>query len=93
MDARRVHVSVRGHVQGVGYRYATRHAAEVRGVSGWVRNRRDGTVEAALEGSPTTVVSLLAWMRHGPPGAAVDDLVAAEETPIGVRGFEILRTE
>ncbi|CAI9393222.1 acylphosphatase [Microbacterium sp. T2.11-28] len=68
---RRVHVIVDGSVQGVGYRYTMRMVAREAGVTGWVRNRRDGTVEAEVEGSGSQVDEVLAWMAEGPPGSSV----------------------
>jgi acylphosphatase len=62
---------VRGRVQGVGYRYAIVDAAMAAGVAGWVRNRRDGTVEALVQGDADAVEGLLAWCRRGPPAARV----------------------
>jgi len=67
-------ILVSGVVQGVGYRDALRYQAEKRGVTGWVRNRSDGNVEALLQGSAEAVDSLLAWARQGPPAARVVDL-------------------
>jgi acylphosphatase len=72
MVARQIRVS--GRVQGVGYRVSLRDEASKLGVSGWVRNRRDGTVEALLQGAPEAVAALIAWARRGPPGARVTDL-------------------
>ena len=68
---RRVHVTVRGEVQGVGYRYTMRMVAREAGVAGWVRNLRDGSVEAEIEGSAEQVDEVVAWMaqedtRRGP---------------------------
>jgi acylphosphatase len=67
-------VVVEGFVQGVGYRDFTRRAALKLGVSGWVRNRLDGTVEALIAGAPADVEAMLAEMRRGPRGAAVANL-------------------
>ncbi len=67
-------VVVEGFVQGVGYREFARRAALRLGVSGWVRNRSDGTVEALVCGSPADVEAVLAEMRRGPRAAAVTDL-------------------
>ena len=81
MVSRQIRVS--GRVQGVGYRASLEHEARKLGVSGWVRNRRDGTVEALLQGSPEAVEALTAWARRGPPGAKVTDLTTspAEHEP------------
>ncbi|HTT39570.1 MAG TPA: acylphosphatase [Burkholderiales bacterium] len=65
------HVIVHGRVQGVGYRASTRLEAERLGVTGWVRNRRDGTVEAALHGRAEQIEQMLDWMRRGPAIALV----------------------
>ena len=65
------HVIVHGRVQGVGYRASTQIEAQRLGVTGWVRNRRDGTVEAALHGGLEEVEKMLDWMRRGPPAARV----------------------
>lgn len=68
------HLRITGRVQGVGYRDALRSAALASGVGGWVRNRRDGTVEAVLQGAPGAVDAVIAWARRGPPAARVDGL-------------------
>ena len=62
---------VRGRVQGVGYRQSMSTAASRIGVTGWVRNLRDGTVEAIVQGAPDDVARMLAWAHRGPPGAHV----------------------
>lgn len=86
-----MHVIVRGDVQGVGYRYTMRMVAVEAGVSGWVRNRRDGSVEAEVEGTPEQVDDVLAWMAEGPPGSRVDNAQATDAAPTGERGFEVRR--
>src|SRR3954447_6013019 len=83
----RVHVWVSGHVQGVGFRYATCEQAELLGLGGWVRNLGDGRVEAVFEGPAAEVAQAVAWCRHGPSGAQVSDLLSEPETPIGESGF------
>lgn len=88
-DARRVHVTVRGRVQGVGYRYSMRVVAERVGVGGWVRNRPDGSVEAEVEGPPEQVDHVLAWMAHGPPSASVAGTDVASRESLGADGFEV----
>jgi len=90
---RRVHVTIRGDVQGVGYRYTLRMVARDAGAAGWVRNRRDGSVEAELEGTPGQVDEVLAWMAEGPPGARVDDATVTDAEATGEHGFEVLPTQ
>jgi acylphosphatase len=63
-----------GTVQGVGYRDALRFEAQRRALTGWVRNRLDGSVEALIQGAPEAVDALIAWARCGPPAAHVVDL-------------------
>lgn len=65
------HLRITGRVQGVGYRYALRSEAQANGINGWVRNRRDGTVEAVVQGDLQAVEKLLAWAKRGPPAARV----------------------
>ncbi|HZE09988.1 MAG TPA: acylphosphatase, partial [Burkholderiales bacterium] len=65
------HLLISGRVQGVGFRYAMGEEAERLGATGWVRNRRDGTVEAAVDGAPEAVDALISWARRGPPSARV----------------------
>lgn len=89
---RSVHVVVGGRVQGVGYRYSLRLEAERHGVSGWVRNRTDGSVEAVVEGADEAVDAVLAWMASGPPGARVDASRTAETQRSGMTGFEVRDT-
>ena len=74
-------IVVRGRVQGVGFRYAMADVAAMHGVTGWVRNRRDGTVEAFVQGGAPAVDALLAWCRRGPPAARVDAVESFAATP------------
>ena len=66
------HVSIRGRVQGVGYRAWTADEARRRGLEGWVRNRRDGSVEAVLVGAEDVIADMLAACHRGPSSARVD---------------------
>ena len=86
---RRVRVIVRGRVQGVAFRAYTADEARRAGIAGWVRNRPDGSVEAAFEGAPSAVEALLAFVRRGPRSARVQDVEAFEEPLAGDRLFEI----
>jgi acylphosphatase len=67
-----------GRVQGVWFREGMRQEAERLGVAGWVRNRRDGTVEAVAQGPPEAVEALIAWARRGPEAAEVERLDVAD---------------
>jgi acylphosphatase len=84
---RRVHIT--GRVQGVYFRDSTRREAIRRGIAGWVCNRPDGSVEAALEGPVSAVEELLEWCRVGPPAARVVAVEHDREEPLGEVGFSI----
>ena len=86
------HLVISGRVQGVGFRYSMSEEAERLGVTGWVRNRRDGTVEAVIDGAPDAVEGILAWARRGPRGASVSE-VEVSEIPGSFEGFELRPTE
>ncbi|MFC7277222.1 acylphosphatase [Paractinoplanes rhizophilus] len=87
MVRRRVLVS--GVVQGVFFRDTCRRVAGQQGVAGWVRNLRDGRVEAVFEGTAENVDRLVAWSRRGPADAEVTGVTVAEEPPEGLTAFEI----
>ena len=88
-DSRRVQILVSGRVQGVGFRYETHTRAVSLGLSGWVTNRLDGTVEVALEGPVERVELLLRWCREGPPSAYVDQIDIEWQEPTGEQEFEV----
>jgi acylphosphatase len=67
-------VTIRGRVQGVGYRYWARRTATARGLEGWVRNRRDGSVEAVFAGPEQAVAEMIGLCRRGPDAAHVDSV-------------------
>ncbi|WP_295791016.1 acylphosphatase [uncultured Microbacterium sp.] len=89
---RTVTITVSGRVQGVGFRYALQHEATRRGIAGWVRNLRDGRVEARLAGDADAVEDVIAWAHEGPPAAAVDDVDVLDEAAGDATGFEIRPT-
>jgi acylphosphatase len=83
-------VVVHGRVQGVWFRETTRRTAERNGVSGWVRNREDGTVEAVFEGAAEAVERLVDFCRLGPPEARVTRVDVEPGEPSGLTGFDVL---
>lgn len=87
MIARRALVS--GRVQGVGFRFFARRAAESARVSGWARNLPDGRVETVVEGEPEAVELYLEKIRRGPMGGRVDGVEVEEVAPEGHTGFRI----
>lgn len=98
MNERRVVGAViRGRVQGVGFRAWVAHRAQLHGLAGWVRNRRDGTVEAVFAGPADLVEVMVKTCREGPRGSRVDGVELDEEdesalADAGLGGFEILPT-
>ena len=88
----RAHVFVSGKVQGVFYRDTTKKEADKRGVSGWVRNLRDGRVEAVFEGPRDKVDEMVAWCRIGSPLSRPTFVDRADEPEEGLKGFEIRST-
>jgi acylphosphatase len=88
----RLHVRVRGRVQGVYYRASTQEAATRLGLCGWVRNCPDGSVELVAEGPTDRLDRLLEWCRRGPPAARVDACESTLEAASGeFRDFGVRR--
>jgi acylphosphatase len=85
----RKRVIVHGRVQGVFFRDTTRRMAESRGVSGWVRNNPDGSVEAAFEGEEDAVEEMVRFAHEGPRGATVEHVDVVDEDPEGLTGFRV----
>ena len=88
-----VRIVVTGRVQGVRYRAWVTGRAEVHGVSGWVRNRRDGTVEAVFVGDEQVVAAIVAECRQGPRMARVEDVAVSAWDGPALEGFAELPTE
>jgi acylphosphatase len=83
------HVVVHGYVQGVFFRDTCRREANAAGVSGWVQNRYDGTVEAHFEGPEQAVDSMVKWAHEGPRNAVVERVEVSPAEPTGSSGFEV----
>jgi len=79
----RAHAVITGRVQGVWFRAETKRTADSHGITGWVRNKRDGSVEAVFEGSADAVDATLSWCRQGPPLAKVAHVDARWEDYTG----------
>jgi acylphosphatase len=83
MQKRRAHVWIAGRVQGVFFRAYTRDAAQMIGVTGWVRNLPDGRVEAVFEGESHKVEKMIEWCREGSPLSRIEKLEIIEEVYTG----------
>jgi acylphosphatase len=81
------HLVIRGRVQGVAYRASMAREAQMLGVTGWVRNRADGSVEAMVAGTAEQIAAIMNWARRGPPHALVEH-VAVELGDGTYSGFE-----
>lgn len=88
-DRTRVHVFVSGEVQGLGFRQAIADKANEQGVTGWVRNLRDGRVEAVLEGPRDEVYRVVGLCRAGPKGAKVAGVQVDREPPKNEKTFKV----
>ena len=82
------HLVIHGRVQGVWYRGWAVDTARSLGLAGWVRNRRDGTVEAVVQGDREAVERFVALARDGPPSASVERIEASDEETAVLSGFE-----
>lgn len=82
---------VTGRVQGVFFRESCKQLARAAHVNGWVRNQRDGTVEAVFEGEPDDVAALVEWCRVGPPVARVENVSVTDEPPQDEGPFRVTR--
>jgi acylphosphatase len=84
-----VHLIIKGKVQGVFYRQSARKEAVRLGISGWVKNNEDGTVEAIATGSEEQVQRFIQWCRQGPTLAHVTDVTVSEAPDESFTGFEV----
>jgi len=85
----RAHVWVSGRVQGVYFRAYAEDEAAFRKVQGWIRNLRDGRVEAVFEGPPASVETMLQWCHRGSPASQVSNVLVVWEAPAGEQGFRV----
>lgn len=90
-----IHLLIVGRVQGVGYRASFEAQARALHLSGWVRNRVDGSVEAMVQGEPVAVEKIIDWSRRGPPAAQVGEVTVTEVDDAAVAGgrFDVLATK
>jgi acylphosphatase len=88
------HLRIVGLVQGVGYRASFEAQARALKLAGWVRNRRDGSVEAVVDGAPDAVEKIAAWSRRGPSAARVTEVVVSDidDTSVADGQFEVRPT-
>jgi len=89
MSPKTLRLVIHGRVQGVFFRDSMRHEASRLNVSGWVRNRRDGTVEAAVHGEPAAVDAIVRWAHHGPQHARVEGVEIGPDEG-SYTGFEVV---
>lgn len=89
-----IHLSIAGKVQGVGYRASFAARARELNVSGWVRNRVDGSVEAVVQGEPESLRQIVEWARRGPASARVGNVAVDEidDSPVRTGNFQVLAT-
>jgi acylphosphatase len=83
---------IEGRVQGVGYRATLAREASALGLRGWVRNRRDGSVEALVDGDAHAVEAIIRWARRGPPAAVVSNVIIEDAEPPPDPAFHIAPT-
>lgn len=89
------HLRIRGVVQGVGYRAGLQSEARALKLSGWVRNRLDGSVEATVSGTDEALAKIIDWVWHGPPGAQVREVSIADvaDSTVSSGKFQVLPAE
>lgn len=82
----RVFVTVRGRVQGVGFRWFVRRSAQSLDLAGWVRNEADGSVTLEAEGEAVAIAEFIERLGEGPPGSRVDDVSVQTAPPVNLKG-------
>ena len=89
------HLLIIGLVQGVGYRASFEAQARALKLSGWVRNRTDGSVEAVVRGDASAIETIISWARLGPPAAQVREMIASDmdDAAVESNGFEVRTTQ
>ena len=85
------HLLIKGKVQGVFYRATAKEEAERLGVTGWVRNTKEGCVEAVVSGTAEAVEQFIKWCRQGPPRAFVTDVEITETAEENFSEFKVIR--
>ena len=88
-NRRTLRIRITGHVQGVAFRDWMERSCRELGLTGWVRNRRDGSVEAVISGDPDLVADMLELCRRGPPAAQVSDVAVLGEVDAVFTAFDI----
>lgn len=90
-ESKAFEITVTGLVQGVGFRYSTKMKANALGLSGWVKNCNDGTVQLLISGDTHSVIQFIEWCQNGPDAARVDSLELTETHPCEDSDFLIIR--
>jgi acylphosphatase len=86
-----IHLLIKGKVQGVYYRASAKEAADSAGITGWVKNTREGHVEALASGSEADIQRFIAWCKRGPERAVVSEVIVSEGAGPVPAGFSILK--
>ena len=86
-----IHLLIKGKVQGVFYRATAKQIANELGVTGWIKNTREGNVEATVSGNEQQLVNFEKWCKQGPVKAAVDEVIVTQKEETAFSGFTIVR--
>lgn len=85
------HLLIKGKVQGVFYRASAKDAALKNGITGWIKNNKEGDVEAMITGTDAQLEKFTDWCRRGPPKAIVDEVIITPKVQMNFNGFDIIR--